>query len=393
MKIAFISVGYYPEHPGGASVSTRLIVDELRRRGVEVTVFTTTGTGTRIREITEEHYELPNGTGYPLPDRVGKNYTALKHLPDEEYDLIHVYGLGPLPGVVSRCSVPVLGTANNLEWVCINWTDYLRAGCPEYGLRYAISLARQDGYGALLPFKIGMEAVGKRLSKQADHLTVQTDGMSRILQRCGYPAGNLTTVPNLLDPQFEVDEAENDNELLYIGRLVDKKGAPDIVGAYTDLPAEIRENWAFRIFGNGPEKERIQRIASRSDSEISVEYCPYERLPEVYGRASVLVHGSKYPEPFSRTWLEAMASETSIVASENPSSRAVLSDSAELYDPFDKEDLRESLLSVLSEEAKRSRLRENALKSLENYRIETVVSSYLDIYEDITDKQVPVTGV
>jgi glycosyltransferase involved in cell wall biosynthesis len=387
MNLAFVSTGYYPKHSGGGSISTHLIVEELRSRGFGVDVFTTTGSDKQIRKIAEGHYEVPDGTAYSLPDRVGKNYGVFTHLSNfKQYDLIHTYGFGPLPGIVTRSSVPVLGTANNLEWACINWTGYLQAGCPEYGLIDAAHLARQDGYGMSLPLKLGMEAVGKQLSIRADHLTVQTEGMNRILQRCGYPTDKITTVPNLLDPRFDVKAQQKENHIIYVGRLVEKKGALDIVNSYTDLPSEIRDNWTFSILGDGPYKEKIQNIASQSDANINVQYYPYEDLPNIYQSASVLIHGSKYPEPFSRTWLEAMASETAIIASRNPSSESVLSEIAELYDPFDKDDLRESLMSVLTTQEIREQLSTNGKKQLKNYRIECVVDQYVNIYESLIEQ-------
>lgn len=384
MNIAFISTGYHPHHWGGGSVSTQLIVDELRGRGLDVDVFTTTGSDKKIREIKQGYYEIPDGTDYKLPDRVGKNYGVFKYLfKKNKYDLIHAYGLGPVPAAVSRSSVPVLGTANSLEWVCVNWTEYLREGCPKCGLKDMIRLARRDGYTTLLPLKILMELTGKESSKQATHVTVQTEGMKKILSRSGYSEKKITTVPNLLDPRFDIKPKKDTNNFVYIGRLEEKKGIMDIVETYVALPDEVHSNWTFKIYGDGKCKSDIREIISRNDVDIKLEYCPYENLPNVYENASVMIQGSKYPEPFSRTWLEAMASETAIIASINPSSKAILSNCAELYDPFNKESLRRSLITVLTQKEKRDQLRKKGKESIEQYRANNVVDKYVKIYESL----------
>ena len=299
-----------------------------------------------------------------------------------EYDIIHTYGFGVLPGVVLEADVPVLGTANNLEWVCINWMGYLREGCPEYGVRDAIRLARQDGYGPLgLPLKLLFESSFKQLARRADGFTVQTPGMKTVLDRCGYNPSKLAVVPNLLDPRFEQEGTREEDRIIYVGRLAEKKGITDIVEAYLSLPASLRDRFQFDVYGSGPMEERVRELIAAENGSISMEYCPHEELPDVYRGASVLVHGSKYPEPFSRTWLEAMASGTAIVCSENPSSTTVLDGIAEFYDPFDTPALRETLSTVLTDDERRSTMVDRGIEALPQYRPETVVDQYIDLYE------------
>jgi glycosyltransferase involved in cell wall biosynthesis len=388
MNVAFISTGYYPTHSGGASISTRLIVDQLRSLGHTVDVYTATGEGTDSQQIAEDHYEFPDGSGYVLPTRVGANYSAVRHLDDlSAYDVVHVYGAGTLPGVVVRSKTPVLCTVNNLAWVCINWSDYLRAGCPEYGLREAVTLAWQDGYSPLtLPLKLALEGTFKRLAKLADHFTVQTEGMRTILSRCGYPKTDLSVVPNLLDPQFLYDSNSNQDQILIVGRLIKKKGVDDIVRAYVDLPAKLRERFQLKLYGSGPLEDSITDLAQRTGADIEIGYTPYENLPAAYENASVLIQGSKYPEPFSRTWLEAMASETAIVCSENPSSRAVLGGIAELYDPFNPETLEHTLRNVLSDGNHRKKMATRGKTAVAQFEPTKVVSRYVTHYEQLVDE-------
>jgi glycosyltransferase involved in cell wall biosynthesis len=385
MRVAFVSTGYYPDHSGGASISTRLIVDQLRDADHEVDVFTTTGNGTGLERERPDLRELPDGTASILPRRFEKNYRIVRNIDGfSAYDIVHTYGFGALPGVVLEADIPVLGTANSLEWACINWIGYLRENCPEYGARDAIRLARQDGYGPLrLPLKLLFESSFKQLAKRADRFTVQTLGMKTILNRCGYDSSKLTVVPNLLDPQFEQKGKREADRIIYVGRLTEKKGITDIVEAYFSLPATLREQFQFDVYGSGPAEDQVRDLITAEGSSVSIEYCPYEELPSVYRDAAVLVHGSKYPEPFSRTWLEALASETAIVCSENPSSTTVLDGIAEFYDPFDTPALREALSTVLTDDDRRSTMVTRGAESLPQYHPETVVKQYIDLYERI----------
>ena len=387
MKIAFVSTGYYPVHSGGASISAQLIVEQLREAGHEVDVFTTTNRTAGVTQRQSRLFELPDGSGTALPTRFEKNYRLVEHSDGfSEYDIIHAYGFGTLPGLTVGADVPVLGTANNLEWVCINWIGYLRAGCPSYGFREAVSLARDDGYGPVeLPLKLAFESIFKQLAQRADRFTTQTPGMKRILGRCGYDAAKIEVIPNLLDPRFEMREEIDGRRIIYVGRLAEKKGVDDIIDAYLSLPAEVREQFEFDIYGSGPLADPIRQYIDSHDGSVSIQYCDYENLPGVYRGASVLVHGSKYPEPFSRTWLEAMASGTPILCSKNPSSTTILDGIASFYDPFNERSLDRKLTDILTDANQRATMIENGKAALEQYRPKTVVQQYVSIYEDITE--------
>lgn len=388
MRVAFISNGYFPTHYGGGSfISTRLIVDRLRELGHEVDVFTTSGERDELVQRAADHFELPDGTSSILPRRVGKSLGIVRHAGDfSSYDLVHVYGLGTAPGVVLRSSVPVVGTVNNLEWVCINWVEYLRSGCPEYDLREAVTLARQSGHGpATLPFKLGLEYVGKRLARRVDHVTVQTTGMKHILTRCGYDDRQISVVPNLLDPRFCCEGAEDTNTVISVGRLEEKKGADDLVAAFRDLPPDLRDRFSLRLYGSGPLEDSIRRTAAELDADIEIGFVPYEELPAVYRDAALMVQGSKYPEPFSRTWMEAMASETPIVVSENPSSRSVLGGVAAFYDPFDPRTLRRTLAEVLRDADRRVEMARRGKTSASRFDPDDVVARYDTVYDRVIE--------
>jgi glycosyltransferase involved in cell wall biosynthesis len=286
---------------------------------------------------------------------------------------------------MSQDSPPIVATANTLAWVCTNWTRYLKQGCPEFGLKTLLEYTTAQEYPLhQIPAKLSMEVTGKAISRHADLFTVQTSGMKEILTKCKYNQENITVVPNLLDERFDLVSPEPKREVVFAGRLIERKGVMDILDAFITVEPTLPADWELKILGDGPLKDDLAKRAQYRDT-VSIDYCPYEQLPEVYRTASVLVHGSKYPEPFSRTWLEAMASETAIVASENPSSRAVLSDCAALYDPFDQESLRSSLQTVLTNEAKRKRMQEKGKDQIDQFRPGVVIEEYIQQYSQLMD--------
>jgi len=387
MKIAFITTGL-PTENHGAAISTGLIVEQLQSVGIDVDIYSISGKEQKTQKINERMYEIPEGLGTHFPKRVEQNIMAWEYMPDlSKYDLVHIYNSSPSPAINLRnwffnVDVPTIVTYNNLNWVCTNWTKYLQDGCPPYGLFKTIAYSYKEGIGIpLLPIKLGLETTAKYLAKRADLVTVQTSGMKSVLENCGYTSANLDVVPNLLDNRFDI-VPDTDNKIMYAGRLSEKKGVLDILNAFIEIETELVANWEFEIYGSGDLEQKI-REQYTSHPHISLNYSPYNKLPEIYRNAAVLVHGSKYPEPFSRTWLEAMASETAIVASQNPSSQAVLSDFAELYNPFDPDDLKSTLRSVLEDKDKRIEMQREGKKAVEQYRPDTVIETYRSLYERV----------
>lgn len=389
LNIAFVTGEYPPKNVGGAGISSKLIVEELRNQGVAVDVFALSSDATTLIESTPSHFELPSGKSYPMLPHVGTAVSSYKYTPNfEQYDLVHCYGPKALPGIAFKSDVPVVATIVNFAWVCINPIEYLKAGCPCYGPREAIKNARAGGYtrtNSLL--STATESIGKRLAKRTDAITVQTEGMRRILANCGYDSDSITVIPNVLDERFldsgRTNESGNTRKLIFVGRLVNRKGGFDVVRSFARLSEAVRDKWTFELYGSGPQYQAIEKVVTEHNIDVEVKSVPYEDMPTaVYSDAAAVVHASKYPEPFSRVWLEAMATGTPIICSENPSSRSVLDGIAEFFDPFDTSTLVSSLQKMLQNPTYRTELAQLGRRTVDRYRVSHVVPRYVELYEN-----------
>lgn len=391
LSIAFLTAEYPPENAGGAGLSSELIVNGLRDAGIDVDVYALTGDVDGCEQVRANHFELPAGDGRRIPETIGANVSVLRHLPStEQYDVLHTYNNDQLPAAVWNSDVPVVATMNNMMWVCIDPQRYLREGCPSHDVVDSFAYLQSTKYAGLLsPVRLSIEVLGKGVGKRADAFTVQTEGMRAVLGNCGYSTDKINVVPNLLDDRFLVDEARDESDektLLFVGRLNENKGVLDVVRTFQSLPAECRAEWRLKIYGDGPLREEVERRIS-DDPRIEIGYAPYEALPSVYATADAMVHASKYPEPFSRTWLEAMATRTPIVCSENPSSQSVLGEIAELYDPFDSTAMRAALLDVLCDERRREEMSRTGRAAVTAYAIENVIPMYVNEYRSVCGRE------
>ncbi|WP_420182768.1 glycosyltransferase family 4 protein [Haloarcula sp. KBTZ06] len=385
MKVGFITSEFPPNNPGGAGISSKLIVDSIRNEGVDIDVYAIVG---EEYSVTQQDgiCQLPDESRYPGPKTIGENISVLRHLPSpDEYDLLHVYNVRHLPGVVLKSSTPVISTMNNHTWISPDAEQHLREGLPQYDLPTIYRHAQTNGYtGIQAPIRSVIEYVGKTIARRLDRYTVQTEGMKKVMSRSGYDPEKIDVIPNILDERFRTTERSSEHYILFVGQLYDHKGPLEVIRAYDSLPRKIKDNWELRIYGKGGLEPKIENLISKKDlTQVSINYSPYSELPEIYANAGLLIHASKYTEPFSRTWLEAMASGTPIVASENPSSSHILKDVAKFYDPFDAQALAETLQEVLENQCMRESMAKSGKREVEKYTPGKIGKKYANLYNQI----------
>jgi glycosyltransferase involved in cell wall biosynthesis len=386
MQVAFVTSEYPPDSPGGAGISSQLIVEGLRSHGVEVDVFALVGEVRKRIKTSPGVWELPDGMEYPVPKAIGENLSSFFHLPDlSSYDIIHVYNVRHLPACVIRSSSPVIATMNNHLWICIDPAQHLCDGLPECDIRHTHRYAKSEGYSGLQAVaRTAIEYFGKSLARLADGFTVQTNGMKTVMHRCGYSSSEISVVGNILDPEFETSDKEK-KKIIFVGRFRENKAPDMVIRAYANLSSQLRREWDLELYGDGPMEQRLKElIRDKGMTDTTLKYCPYEKLPEVYAEAGLLVHPSRYTEPFSRTWLEAMASETPIVCSENPSSRDILDHVAQFYDPFDVASLTDTLRTVLSDPYMRNEMRRAGREEIGRYRADVIIPEYIRVYQRLS---------
>lgn len=134
------------------------------------------------------------------------------------------------------------------------------------------------------------------------------EAMRAPLMRAGISSARIHTLPNPVTPwASERIAAENNDEVLFVGRLEATKG-PDLAAAACRA-AGVR----LRMIGDGVLRETIAReypnvmlMGRRGPAEIA----------EHARRARLLVMPSRYPEPFGLVAVEAMWSGLPVIATD-----------------------------------------------------------------------------
>lgn len=147
------------------------------------------------------------------------------------------------------------------------------------------------------------------------------------------------------------------HEILFVGRLVEKKGVAHVLRA---LPEVLRERPDVRlsIAGFGPDEQRLRSLAEGLGIASQVRFLgalPQAELPGLYRRAAVFVApfiraGSGDQEGLPVALMEAIACGCPVLAGDVPGLHDLLGNQARdvLFDPQDETGLAQRILHVLA---------------------------------------------
>lgn len=289
-------------------------------------------------------------------------------------DLIHAHWLIP-QGLIARqlkrlAGVPYIVTSH---------------GGDLYGLR-----------GALL------ERLKQKVAEASSAMTVVSTAMQAEAIKMGLQPPSLAVLPMGVDlrNRFFIDSSIErvENELLFVGRLVAKKGLPALLKA---MPAVLgqRPSTVLTIAGFGPEEASLRALARSLNIESHVSFrgaTPQEHLPELYRRATVFVapfvrDSSGNQEGLPVVLMEAIGCGCPVVVGNVPGIQDLLGDAAPeiCVDPGDIHALATAILVAL----------ENPKQAQErSCRIRTIAADHIDWdviangYARVIQKCVPSTA-
>ena len=171
-------------------------------------------------------------------------------------------------------------------------------------------------------------------------------------------------LPNVVDvSQFAAGrqtDATKPRRLVFLGRLVPRKGALELLRAFA-LLADRHSDIELLMAGDGPQRGRLQRFISqhRLESRVSLLGRVSEAdKPGLLGNARLAIFPSLYGESFGIVLLEAMAAGAEVVVGgDNPGYRSVLGDRPQtIVRPRDTAALANQLETLLADDRLREEL-------------------------------------
>ena len=193
-------------------------------------------------------------------------------------------------------------------------------------------------------------------------------------------------------PHFHVKTSRSEKIVLFVGRLVQRKGADDLMRAFKLLLGDVPQA-KLVIVGDGPQRENLHALAERLEIKDKVEFTGTlrgEKLYRRYAECDVFVMPSKRlvhdVEGFGMVFLEAALFKKPAVGTWSGGIPEAVIDGKTglLVKPEDVEALKNALRLLLTNEELARKLGENAYKRvMAEFTWEKATIKFLKMYENI----------
>lgn len=137
-------------------------------------------------------------------------------------------------------------------------------------------------------------------------------------------------------------------------------------------------DWPVRIAGGA----RIGSKAERLDGDMFIGELSHQELLGEYEKASLFVSPALY-EPFGLSVLEAASAGCALVLSDIPTFRELWDGAASFFDPGDRNGMIGCLRSLISDDARRTRLQHAAADRAGKYQLRSTVDAYRSLYREL----------
>jgi glycosyltransferase involved in cell wall biosynthesis len=252
-----------------------------------------------------------------------------------------------------------------------------------FGIAF-LAFARLLGLRSVV-FLYGKDILGAKESKfrqfalltasfLAGKIAVNSRFTARLLPK--FLLGKVGVVYPGVDPSistsFPPDPRNGPKRILFVGRLVDRKGADDLIRAFSSL-AEENDGTLLEIVGAGPEMERLKALALSFGIDKKVRFfgnLTGRALYERYSLADVFAMPSKATstdvEGFGTVYLEAALFGTPSIGTTTGGIPEAIQDGASglLVPPQDVGALTEALGELLGDDEKRRLMGANAQRNV-----------------------------
>ena len=239
-----------------------------------------------------------------------------------------------------------------------------------------------DVYGLTDPLS---RRVIRRVLRRASHVTTMNSDMRDRLLELGSDPDRTHVLPMGADVTAiraaGAGISRQPRQLLFVGRLVEKKGLPVLLDALRELPDD--SGLALRIVGDGPLRAELEERARG----LRVEFLgalSRARVAREYAAAAVTVFpsvpaASGDQDGLPVALLEALASGCAVVASDLPGLNDAVQDgqSGLLVPPGDVTALAKALAGLLKDAARREHLGVAASSRAEAFSVEAIGARYV----------------
>jgi glycosyltransferase involved in cell wall biosynthesis len=281
--------------------------------------------------------------------------------------------------------------------VCHCWAGW-PSGIVGYWLRrripYIISLRGSDvpGYSKRLRFldPLLMRHVSRRVWSRAARV-VAVSRRLRDLALETEPGAMIDVIPNGVDAERFAPGTEQNRGILFVGRLVERKGVHFLLQAFRGVLAAAPDA-VLTIVGDGPERARLEAMAGELGLRGHVMFRGHlagSETPAAYRENAILVLPA-LADAMPNVLLEAMAAGLAIVTTSTVGGEVIRGNGVTVP-VADPSALRDAIVEYLLDPVRLARHRDLSRRLAEEMSWTAVAESCLGLYREVvTAKAAPV---
>lgn len=176
-------------------------------------------------------------------------------------------------------------------------------------------------------------------------------------------------------------------DVIFIGRLVERKGCSYLLKAIKELRQNGYESLKVAIVGRGEQQSKLKKYVSENNLNKNIKFFGYvseSKKRELLSKSKIAAFPATGGESFGIVLLEAMAAGCVVLAGDNPGYRGVMEREREsLFNPKDYESLAEKIDYLLSKHKVMLRIYQNQQKILKQFDINIVGGDILQVYKQL----------
>jgi len=210
-----------------------------------------------------------------------------------------------------------------------------------------------------------------------------------IKQKAINDANPIKTIHNPID-LLEYSTIENNNTILFVGRLEKVKGVRYLIEA---VPLIIKKipNIQLYIVGDGQEKDSLFELVNDIGLSSNIHFTGWQKsddLKRYYRKTSVVIIPSIWPENFPTVCLEAMSMGRPVIGTKVGGIPEIIDDKVNGYlvKPKDSGQIAEKVIKLLLDKNLLKFMSKNSRLKSEKYNINNYVAKLEEVYEDIRRK-------
>lgn len=362
MKIIQITPGY-PPRLGGAENVVREISERLAKRGHQVEIFTSdiSCKKGKLKSIKNLKINYLKSWEFAHTSIIFPLFFRLLKIPKDSIMHVHISGSAFIPEIVY-----LIKKIKKIPYIA----------------HFHTSTEPSGKLGFLLPLykKLFLKKVLRNANKV---ICLTKEYKDFINKKYEINKGKIVVIPNGINEDFISNKSNKDSEninLLYVGRLSIEKNISKIIEAVSLIK---NKKIILNIVGEGEKKEEIKKLIS--DKKLNNVILHGKKtgynLINLYDSADMFLLVSNY-ECLSLVLLEAMATETPIIASDILGNRSIIKNNYNglLVKPTSKK-IAEAIKKLIKNPRLRERLSKNGLKEIKKYSWNKIIKQIEKLYK------------